>query len=437
MKLIKPLLILSTLLWSFSSCKKDPSPKPDPPAGTLRIISYSPTSAAKDSVITIVGTNFSTTPSGNTVTINGLPATVLSAQTNEITVKVPPHAGIGILHVQAGGQEASASTIFQYLYTVSTLAGDGRYGFKDGAGNIAEFNAPDGVGVDGAGNVYVADVLNNRIRKITPDGQVSTWAGDGSATFKDGKGTAAAFYNPYGVAVTPDGALYVADANNNRIRGITTAAEVTTLAGNDSAGYKDGSGGDARFKNSEGVAVDAAGNVYVGDTYNSSIRKITPAGVVTTLAGNGSYGYQEGTGNNARFSFPRALTVDAAGFVFVADADNQRIRRISPTGEVVTLAGDGSPGFQDGPGPSAKFNNPAGVADGGHGYTYVTDLVNNRVRLISPTGIVTTIAGDGVPGYKDGVGTNTRFNYPSGIAIDRAGNIYVVDAGNYRIRKLE
>jgi len=437
MNLTNPLLILSTLFWTFSSCKKDHAPQPDTPPGTLQIISYSPTSAAKDSVITIIGTNFSATPSGNIVTINNLPATVLSARSNELTVKVPPHAGIGVLHVQAGGQEASASTIFQYLYTVSTLAGDGKFGFKDGPGNIAEFNAPDGVGVDGAGNLYVADVLDNRIRKIAPDGQVSTWAGDGTATFKDGKGTAAAFRGPYGIAVRSDGALYVADANNNRIRAITAAAEVTTLAGNDSAGYKDGSGGDARFKNSEGIAVDAAGNIYVGDTYNSSIRKITPAGVVTTLAGNGSYGFQEGTGNNARFSFPRALAVDAAGFVFVADGDNQRIRRISPTGEVVTLAGDGTPGFQDGPGPSARFNNPGGVADGGHGYTYVTDLANNRVRQISPTGIVTTIAGDGVAGYKDGVGTNTRFTYPAGIAIDRAGNIYVVDAGNYRIRKLE
>ncbi|HVU99654.1 MAG TPA: IPT/TIG domain-containing protein [Puia sp.] len=201
MNLTEPLLILSTLLWTFSSCKKDHAPQPDAPPGTLQIISYSPTSAAKDSVITIIGTNFSTAPGGNTVTINNLPATVLSAQSNELTVKVPPHAGIGILHVQAGGQEASASTIFQYLYTVSTLAGDGQYGFKDGAGNIAEFNAPNGVGVDGAGNVYV-----------------TTIAGDGVAGYKDGVGTNTRFNYPAGIAIDRAGNIYVADAGNYRIR---------------------------------------------------------------------------------------------------------------------------------------------------------------------------------------------------------------------------
>ncbi|HEY4111881.1 IPT/TIG domain-containing protein [Puia sp.] len=437
MKFIFSLLILTTGIAALSSCKKDHPPAPVEPPGPLQVTSFAPVRAAKDSVITILGKNFSTTPAGNIVTINNVPATVLSAKGDILTVKVPLHAGIGVVQVQVGSQVAGAPTIFQYLYTVTTLAGDGNFGFKEGPGNAAEFNSPNGAGVDGAGNIYVADVLNHRIRKVTSDGQVSTWAGDGTKVFKEGKGTAASFYNPYGVAVTSAGVVYVADANNYRVRKITAAGDVSTLAGDGTPGFKEGAGNVAQFKNLEGVAVDAAENVYVADTYNSSIRKITPAGEVSTLAGNGTYGFQEGTGSAARFSFPRGLAVDGAGYVFVADGDNNRIRRITPAGEVVTLAGDGTAGFQDGSGPIAKFNHPSGVAADGHGNIYVADLINQRIRQISPTGVVFTIAGDGVQGFKEGVGTNAEFNYPSGIALDGAGNIYVVDAGNHRIRKLE
>ena len=187
---------------------------------------------------------------------------------------------------------------------------------------------------------------------------------------------------------------------------------------------------------SSGTA-DAAGNVYVADSYNSSIRKVTPAGEVSTLAGNGTYGFQDGTGSSARFSNPPSLTVDAAGFVYVADNANNSVRRISPTGEVATLAGDGTQGFQDGSGTMARFRDVSGVADGGHGYLYVTDYLNFRIRQISPTGIVSTIAGGSTEGFKDGVGLNAEFSNPLGITVDHLGNIYVVDAGNFRIRKLE
>ncbi len=429
-------MILSAVLLSFSSCKKDhPHPPATPPA-PLEVISFTPARAAKDSVLTITGKSFSTTASSNIVTINGVPATVISATKETLLVKVPIHAGTGVLQVRVGDQTAGATTIFQYLYTVTTLAGDENLGFKDGPGNVAEFNLPAGLGVDGAGNVFVADVLNNRIRKITPDGQVSTWAGDGTAAFKEGKGTAAAFNSPVGLAINSNGELVVADTYNHRIRKITTTADVSTLAGNDTVGFKEGVGNTAQFANPYGVAVDAVGNIYVADTYNSSIRKITPAGVVTTLAGNGTYGYQEGTGSAARFSYPSSLAVDEAGFVYVGDKNNNRIRRISPAGEVVTLAGDGTPGFKDDTGPMAKFNFPFGVA-ADHGFLFVADMLNNRIRGISPTGLVFTIAGNGDEGNKDGVGTNARFRFPYGIAVDGAGNIYVGDAGNYRIRKLE
>lgn len=398
---------------------------------------FTPLAAAKDSVVTITGKNFSTTLAGNIVTINDKPAVVLSATGDQLTVKVPAHAGIGVLTVEVGGQQASAPDIFQYLYTVTTIAGDGEVGFKDGAANVAEFDNPIGIGVDGGGNLYVADVLNNRVRKITPDGQVSTLAGDGTPAFKEGNGTAAELWSPSGVAVTQNGVVYVADAGNSRIRKITATGDVSTFAGDGYQELRDGAANQARFKIPVGITLDATGDLYVADTYNSSIRKITAAGTVSTVAGNGTLGYQDGAGGDARFRYPGCVVVDASGFVFVGDADNRRIRRIDPAGQVVTLAGDGTTGFQDGPGPTAKFSDPIGVADGGHGYLFVSDFLNHCIRQISPTGIVFTVAGDSVAGYKDGVGKNARFQYPAGITIDGAGNLFVVDLGNSRIRKLE
>jgi sugar lactone lactonase YvrE len=445
MKCIKAFFALAVVLLSILSCKKDhPNPPvtppvtPPPPAtGPLQVTSFSPAGAAKDSIITISGQNFSTTATSNTVTINNIPATVISATTDKLTVKVPVHAGTGIVHVQVGNQEASAPTIFLYVYTVTTIAGDGQIGFREGAGNTAEFSNPASVAVDGAGNIFVADVFNQRIRKIGTDGQVSTWAGDGTKAFKEGQGTAAEFNNPYGVAATADGVVYVADAGNNRIRKITAAGNVSTLAGDGFQGFKEGAAGQAEFKIPQGVAVDANGNVYVADTYNSAIRKITPAGDVSTLAGNGMFGFQDGTGAGAQFNNPLGLVVDAAGYVFVADNTNHSVRKISPAGEVSTIAGTNVQGFADGAGPTARFRYAVAVADGGHGYIYVADFLNFRIRVISPTGLVSTIAGNDTEGFKDGPGPIAEFSNPSGIAIDSKGNIYVADAGNSRIRKLE
>lgn len=436
MNRIKILSILLTILFSIESCKKDHSNQPADPPVQLKVISFSPARAAKDSVITITGENFSTNPNENFVTINDVRATVISATNDVLKVIVPLHAGTGIVHVQVRGQGASSMTIFQYLYTVTTLAG-GNLGFKDGAGNVAMFDVPVGLAVDALGNVFVADANNNRVRKVTPDGHVSTWVGDGTATYKEGKGPAAAVNGLAGVAITPNADLIIADSYNNRIRKITTTADVSTLAGNDTTGFKEGKGNAAQFANPYGVAVDAAGNIYVADTYNSSIRKIDLTGEVTTLAGNGTYGYQEGTGSAARFSFPSSLAADGAGFVYVADKNNHRIRKISPSGEVVTLAGDGTAGLKDGSGPSAKFNFPFAIALGPHGHLFVTDVASHSIREISPTGLVTTIAGNGEEGFQDGLGPDAKFRFPYGLAVDGAGNIYVGDGGNYRIRKLE
>ena len=209
---------------------------------------------------------------------------------------------------------------------VSTLAGSD-YGFADGTGAAAQFSNPSGVAVDASGMVYVADQANNRIRKITPAGVVSTLAGS-SYGFANGTGTAAQFADPLSVAVDAAGMVYVADSGNNRIRKITPAGVVSTLAGS-GYGFANGTGTAAQFANPFGVAVDATGTVYVADMYNHRIRKITPAGVVSTLAGSGVDGFANGTGTAAQFAFPRGVAVDAAGTVYVADGNNNRIRKIT------------------------------------------------------------------------------------------------------------
>ncbi|NEV95103.1 hypothetical protein G3567_13255, partial [Psychroflexus sp. YR1-1] len=215
-------------------------------------------------------------------------------------------------------------------------------GFADGTGSSAQFNYPIGVAVDASGTVYVADANNHRIRKITPAGAVSTLAGS-TYGFADGTGISAQFANPTGVAVDASGTVYVADQFNHRIRKITSAGVVSTLAGN-IRGFADGEGSSAQFNNPLGVTLDASGNVYVADGSNHRIRKITSARVVSTLAGS-IRGFADGEGNSAQFNYPTGVAVDASGTVYVTDYFNHRIRKITAAGVVSTLAGSGVSGF--------------------------------------------------------------------------------------------
>ncbi len=333
-------------------------------------------------------------------------------------------------------------------YTFTTLAGpDESPGAIDGTGGAARFNTPTGVAVDSAGNVYVADTWNHTIRKVTPGGVVTTLAGlAGNAGSADGTGSAARFYYPEGVAVDSAGNVYVADSDSNTIRKVTPGGVVTTLAGlAGSAGWADGTGSAARFNGPLGVAADSAGNVYVADYKNCTIRKVTPGGVVTTLAGQaGSWGGDDGTGSAARFGEVTGVAVDSAGNVYVADLCNHTIRKVTPGGVVTTLAGRaGASGSADGTGSAARFNEPYGVTVDSAGNVFVADLLNFTIRKVTPSGVVTTLAGlAGSPGSADGTGSAARFGThnwvggPAGVAVDSAGNVYVADTWNYTVRKV-
>ena len=271
-------------------------------------------------------------------------------------------------------------------------------------------------------------------------GYVTTFAGTGAFGFADGTGTNASFAGPAGVAVDTAGNVYVADNNNHLIRKISPAGVVTTLAGTvGAAGSTNATGTDAKFRSPNGVAVDTVGNVYVADTSNHLIRKISPAGVVTTLAGTAAIaGANNATGTDASFSFPQGVAVDTAGNVYVADYGNHLIRMISPVGVVTTLAGnDQAAGSTNATGTDASFFLPKGVAVDTAGNVYVADTSNHLIRMISPAGVVTTLAGTvRTAGSTNATGTDASFSEPFGVAVDTAGNVYVADNGNHLIRKI-
>jgi sugar lactone lactonase YvrE len=314
--------------------------------------------------------------------------------------------------------------------TVTTLAGSGSSGSAEGSGTAASFYWPQGIAVDTTGCVYVADTRNNKIRKVSTSSITSTFAGSGYSTSTDGKGAGASFDWPYGIAVDASGYTYVADNGSNKIRKVSPSGDVSTLAATESSGSA------VNLYSPEGIAVDASGYIYVAETLNNKIRKISPAGVVSTLAGSGSSGWADGSGAEASFNRPSGIAVDASGYVYVADSYNFRIRKISPEGVVSTLAGSGSYGTADGSGTAASFDYPNGVAVDASGYVYVADAGNNKIRKVSPSGVVITLAGTGDEGSVDGSGTSASFYCPTGLAIDTSGSVYVVDTLNNKIRKI-
>ncbi len=306
---------------------------------------------------------------------------------------------------------------------VTTHAGDGSPSLRDGTQSA--FSDPFGIAVGSDGTVYVADAgESNRIRKISPDGTVTTFAG-GSEGFADGAGAAASFNTPSGMAFGPDDNLFVADTGNNRIRKITPEGQVSTVAGDGTAGYVDGPASQAQFNGPIGIAVAASGNIYVADAYNDRIRMITTDGQVSTVAGNGTPGYIDGDRNTALFDTPSGIVVANTGLI-VADTGNDCLRKITLEGNVstlpVTLPNDG-------------LSSPLGLAVSHDSVLYVTELDRSRIVQIAPDGTARVLAGGG-PGFADGSDL-ARFNQPTGIAIGRPAELYVADSGNYLVRKLD
>ncbi|AMR34026.1 hypothetical protein A0256_22550 [Mucilaginibacter sp. PAMC 26640] len=308
---------------------------------------------------------------------------------------------------------------------VATLAGSGVNGSTDGSGSLATFNDPKGLAADSKGNIYVADKANSVIRKITPEGLVSTFVP---------KSAGLSF--PAGLAFDAGDNLYIADIGTNQVKKVTPAGAISIVAGTGDYGFAVGPALLSSFKSPSGIAIDGAGNIYVSDYGNQQIRKIA-GGMVSVLAGTGATGYADGDKTVAKFNGPFGVATDAAGNVYVADIYNNAIRKVTPTGVVSTLAGNGTAGAANGTGTAARFEGPYGVANDANGNLYVSDSYNSLVRKITPAGVVTTLAGNaGNFGTVNAVGTDALFSFPVGIVADKDGNLYTADNGSSTIRKI-
>ena len=313
---------------------------------------------------------------------------------------------------------------------VSTVAGDGTAGFHDGPALTAKFKSPLDVAVSADGTIYVADGFNSCIRKIKY-GQVTTFAGNGSANISNGNSTAARFKIPTRLTLDVAGNIYTLDAADPRLRKITPAADVSTYAGTNTFGFRDGDASIAHFGQSFGIVADIRGNIYIADSQNNNIRRINIAGQVTTIAGTGVQGFMNGGIETALFYFVKGIVIDKGGNLFVSDYN--RVRKISTDGIVSTFAGSSMTGYTDGKVRTARFSQIEAMVMNEQGDIYLTE--GNRIRKISSRGIVSTVAGS-TAGYQDGDAASAKFNQPKGLGIDKQGNIYVADDHNNRIRKI-
>jgi len=359
----------------------------------------------------------------NGVSVDAAGNVYASAQENSVVMKISPD---GILKVVAGND-----------------GGLGGYG-DGGPGTLASLNKPSGVAVDAAGNVYIAD--GGRVRKVSPAGIISTVAGSGyvGSSGDGGPATSASLAGASGVAVDAAGNVYIADHSNCRIRKVTPSGIISTVVGNGVWGFS-GDGGlaaDASLTGPEAVAVDAAANIYIADWGNNVIRKVNPSGIISTVAGNGTVGYfgDGGPATSASLNWTAGVAADAAGNIYIADKWNNRIRKVSPSGIISTLAGSGWQTFSGDGGPAtcASMYLPKGVALDAGGNLYIANEGNARVRKVSPSGTITTVAGNGIYGFSGdgGPATSAALDQPQSVAVDGAGNLYIADAWNARIRKV-
>jgi sugar lactone lactonase YvrE len=421
-------IIIVFIIASFSACSKsgsNPAPKNDDigKGSTVAITSLSVTTGPYTTGVIIDGKGFSTTATDNHVQFNGKDAVVQLASATELHTSVPLAAGTGKVTVTVGGVKADGPVFtYQVAEVVTNFAGNSNNaGSANGTGSAATFFQPNGLAADGAGNIYVADTHNNLIRKISPEGVVTTLAGSGQSGSTNGTGTAASFNAPTGIAVDATGNVYVADKYSTLIRKITPSGVVTTLAGGGPRQPTDGTGAAASFETPIGIAVDGSGNVFVADQGAGHIRKVTPTGVVTTIYG--------GPGLD-----PYYIALDKAGNIYTTDVISNSVKKMTPSGVLSTFAGNGNiiGGDLDGTGKSAGFYRPIGLTIDGDGNLYVIDTGNGEVRKITPAAAVTTIGGGSGDLY--GPLTNALIQGAWAITVDGAGNIYFT-CGN-EIRKV-
>jgi DNA-binding beta-propeller fold protein YncE len=334
---------------------------------------------------------------------------------------------------------------------IRTVAGSNVRGFggDGGSATSAAFDQPRAAAVGPDGAVYVADTFNHRVRRIDPGGAVTTLVGTGEPDFSGDGGPAAAatLQLPQGLAVDPAGAaLFIADSGNHRVRRVDLATGViTTFAGGAAPGFT-GDGGPATaalLQDPKGVAAAPSGDVYIADAGNERVRRVDRNGLISTVAGTGATGFagDGGPATAAQFDAPRSVALDAGGNLYVADDNNDRVRRIDSAGIITTVAGTGTEGFagDGGPAATAQLNHPRGVAVDGHGLVFVVDSMNHRVRTVDPSGMIATVAGCGRQGFSGdgGSATGARLFEPRGLAVDLAGHLFVADSYNDRIRRVD
>ena len=324
----------------------------------------------------------------------------------------------------------------------------GLRGFSGDGGPATEalMDKPNGMAVDGDGNLYIADTQNARIRKVDSSGIITTFAG--TVSVGDGGPASEAWVNgPAGVATDEAGNVYIADTGNRRVRKVDRSGVITTVAGTGAGGYLSGvlegrPATEFQLESPSSVAVDGAGNLFIAETSYRRIYKVDRSGVISTIAGMGyGYGGDGGPATEAQLAYPRDLAVDSVGNLYIADADNHRIRKVDSSGIITTIAGTGQPGYggDGGPATEAKLNEPHGVAADRTGNLYIADRKNHRIRKVDPSGIITTIAGTGELGYGGGGprATEARVGFPHGVAVDNNGNLYIAEEHYSRVRKVD
>ena len=364
------------------------------------------------------------------------------------TVRMRLWLGLGVMAVAAVVAATGAFGVSS-SDTITTIAGTGQAGYSGDGGQAisAKLDSPDGVAVDGQGNAYIADLRNGRVRKVSRDGTITTFAGTGTwgSSGDGGLATSAQLNGPEGVAVDGQGNVYIADRENYRVRKVTPGGTITTFAGGGKPGFL-GDGGLATLatlRRPSGVAVDGQGNVYIADRDNSRVRKVSPGGTITTFAGTDKEGFagDGGPANSALLYRPDGVAVDGSGNVYIADTFNNRVRKVSPGGTISTFAGTGacSAAGDGGLATAARVCQPRGVAVDRQGNVYIADTNSSRVRKVSPGGTITTFAGTGSCGSGIGNGgpaTAAELCGPSGVAVDAQGNVYIVETIRSRVRKV-